>query len=95
LAFAIARRWPSVFSNALEPGWVATKMGGSGATDDLDQAHRTQVWLAASDDPAASVSGEYFYHLEKRQPLPATRDARIQDRLLEFCFRVTGVELPS
>jgi NAD(P)-dependent dehydrogenase (short-subunit alcohol dehydrogenase family) len=95
LAFAIARRWPSVLSNALEPGWVSTKMGGSDATDDLDQAHRTQVWLAASGDPAALVSGEYFYHKEKRHPHPATRDARIQDRLLDFCSRVTGVELPS
>jgi NAD(P)-dependent dehydrogenase (short-subunit alcohol dehydrogenase family) len=95
LAFAIARRWPSVLSNALEPGWVPTRMGGSGATDDLDQAHRTQVWLAVSDDAAASVSGEYFYHMEKRQPHPATRDASIQDRLLNFCFRVTGVKLPS
>jgi NAD(P)-dependent dehydrogenase (short-subunit alcohol dehydrogenase family) len=95
LAFAIARRWPSVLSNALEPGWVPTRMGGSGATDDLDQAHRTQVWLAVSDDAAASVSGEYFYHVEKRQPHPATRDASIQDRLLNFCFRVTGVKLPS
>jgi NAD(P)-dependent dehydrogenase (short-subunit alcohol dehydrogenase family) len=26
VAFAIARRWPDVLSNALEPGWVATKM---------------------------------------------------------------------
>jgi NAD(P)-dependent dehydrogenase (short-subunit alcohol dehydrogenase family) len=95
LAFAIARRWPSVLSNALEPGWVATKMGGSSATDDLDQAHRTQVWLAVSDDPAALVSGEYFYHMQKRQPLPAACDASIQDRLLDFCSRVTGVELPS
>ena len=95
LAFAIARRWPSVLSNALEPGWVPTKMGGSSATDDLDQAHRTQVWLAVSDDPAALVSGEYFYHMQKRQPLPATRDASVQDRLLDFCSRVTGVELPS
>jgi NAD(P)-dependent dehydrogenase (short-subunit alcohol dehydrogenase family) len=95
LAFAIARWWPSVLSNALEPGWVATKMGGSGATDDLDQAHRTQVWLAVSDDPAASVSGEYFYHMEKRDPLPAARDVSIQDRLLDFCSRVTGMELPS
>jgi NAD(P)-dependent dehydrogenase (short-subunit alcohol dehydrogenase family) len=95
LAFAIARRWPSVLSNALEPGWVATKMGGSGATDDLDQAHRTQVWLAVSDDPAASVSGEHFYHMEKRDPLPAARDVSIQDRLLDFCSHVTGMELPS
>src|SRR5271156_1976188 len=94
LAFAIARRWPSVLSNALEPGWVPTKMGGPRAPDDLDQAHRTQVWLAVSDDPAASVSGEYFYHMQKRRPLPATRDISTQDRLLDFCSRATGVELP-
>ena len=30
LAFAVAPRWPEVRSNAVEPGWVATKMGGSG-----------------------------------------------------------------
>src|SRR3954469_23482803 len=46
LAFAIAHRWPDVLSNALEPGWVPTRMGGPGAPDDMDQAHRTQVWLA-------------------------------------------------
>ena len=95
LAYAIARRWPSVLSNALEPGWVPTKMGGSDATDDLDQAHRTQVWLAVSDDPAATVSGEYFYHMKRKSPLPATRDVNLQDRLLAFCSHVTGVELPS
>src|ERR1700735_1419335 len=95
LAFAIARRWPSVLSNALEQGWVPTKMGSQRATDDLDQAHRTQVWLAVSDDPAALVSGEYFYHMERRDPLLATRDTSIQDRVLDFCSRVTGVELPS
>ncbi len=95
LAFAIARRWTNVLSNALEPGWVPTKMGGSSASDDLDQAHRTQAWLAVSGDPAASVSSEYFYHMEKRRPHPATRDTSIQDRLLDFCAFVTGVELPS
>jgi NAD(P)-dependent dehydrogenase (short-subunit alcohol dehydrogenase family) len=95
LAFAVARRWPGVLSNALEPGWVPTKMGGSGAPDDMDQAHRTQAWLAVSDDPAATVSGEYFYHMKKRSPHPATRDVSIQDRLLNFCSRATGVELPS
>src|SRR6202044_544290 len=60
LAFAIACRWPGVLSNALEPGWVPTKMGGRGAPDDLDQGHRTQVWLAASNDVGARVSGGYF-----------------------------------
>lgn len=93
LAFATARRWPDVLSNALEPGWVATKMGGAGAPDDLDAAHRTQVWLAVSDDPAATVTGEYFYHMRPRAPNPAARDAERQDKLLDSCKRFSGVDL--
>src|SRR4051812_39895235 len=65
LAFAIARRWPNVLSNSLDPGWVPTRMGGAGAPDDMDQAHLTQAWLAAGDDPKTDVSGKYFYHLER------------------------------
>ena len=75
----MARRWPTVFSNALEPGWVATRMGGSGASDDLDQGHRTQVWLAVSEDAAARATGEYFYHLRKRAPNPEVRDEALQE----------------
>ncbi|MGD0568118.1 MAG: SDR family NAD(P)-dependent oxidoreductase [Candidatus Sulfotelmatobacter sp.] len=93
LAFAVARRWPDVFSNAVEPGWVATKMGGAGATDDLDQGHRTQVWLAVSDDPAAKVTGEYFYHMKRRTPNSATRDIERQEALIEACRGFSGVEL--
>jgi NAD(P)-dependent dehydrogenase (short-subunit alcohol dehydrogenase family) len=95
LAFAIARRWTNVFSNALEPGWVATKMGGAGATDDLDAGHRTQVWLAVSDDPAATVTGEYFYHMRLREPEPTTRDTELQEKLIEACEGFSGVELPD
>ncbi len=95
LAFAVARRWKDVFSNALEPGWVATKMGGPRAPDDLDQGHRTQVWLAVSEDPAAKVSGQYFYHMKLRAPNPASRDVERQERLLEACRDLSGVDLPS
>lgn len=95
LAFAIARRWPGVLSNALEPGWVATKMGGTSATDDLDQGHRTQVWLAVSDDAAAKVTGEYFFHMRLRAPKAVTRDIAIQERLIEACRKLSGVELPN
>jgi NAD(P)-dependent dehydrogenase (short-subunit alcohol dehydrogenase family) len=95
LAFAIARRWPDVLSNALEPGWVPTKMGGPGAPDDLDAGHRTQVWLAVSTDPAAMVTGEYFFHLRPRTPNPAARDADRQEKLLEACKRFSGVDLPT
>jgi len=95
LAFAVARRWKDVFSNALEPGWVATKMGGPRAPDDLDQGHRTQVWLAVSEDPAAKVTGQYFYHMKLRAPNPASRDVERQERLLEACRDLSGVDLPS
>jgi NAD(P)-dependent dehydrogenase (short-subunit alcohol dehydrogenase family) len=94
LAFAVARRWTDVLSNALEPGWVATKMGGAGAPDDLDAGHRTQVWLAVSDDPAATVTGRYFYHMRPRTPNPASRDLRKQEELIEACERFSGVTLP-
>ncbi|MGA7695609.1 MAG: SDR family NAD(P)-dependent oxidoreductase [Candidatus Sulfotelmatobacter sp.] len=95
LAFAIARRWPDVLSNALEPGWVPTKMGGPGAPDDLDAGHRTQVWLAVSTDPAAMVTGEYFFHMRLRTPLPAARDAERQEKLIEACKHFSGVDLPT
>ncbi len=93
LAFAVARLWPDVLSNALEPGWVATKMGGAGAPDDITQAHLTQAWLATSDDPAAKKSGGYFYHLKPRQSNPQARNTDLQDRLLSICADISGIEL--
>jgi NAD(P)-dependent dehydrogenase (short-subunit alcohol dehydrogenase family) len=93
LSFAIARRWPDVFSNSLEPGWVPTRMGGPGAPDDMNQAHLTQAWLAAGDDPKADVTGQYFYHLKRREPNPEARDAALQDRLITICASISGVAL--
>ena len=95
LAFAGARRWPDVLSNALEPGWVPTKMGGPGAPNDMDQAHRTQVCLAVSNDPEALVSGRYFYHLRQRAADPAVHDPAQQDQLLDICQRLSGIALAS
>lgn len=95
LAFAIARRWPDTFSNGLEPGWVATKMGGAHAPDDLAEAYRTQVWLAVSSNAAAEVTGQYFYHRKLREPNPAARDTIKQDKLIAACADFSGVKLPE
>ncbi len=95
LACAVARRWPGVRSNALEPGWVATKMGGAHATGDLDAAHRTQAWLAAGDDPTTQVTGGYFFHMKPRKPHGAVHDTERQDMLLAACARFGGVALPD
>ena len=67
LAKAIARKWHGVYANAVNPGWVPTKMGGAGAPDDLQKGAETQSWLAISNDPEALVSGRYFFHRKEKE----------------------------
>jgi len=93
LAFAVARRWSDVFSNAVNPGWVATKMGGAGAPDSPDEGRRTQAWLAVSDDAEARVSGKYFRKQRPQAHDPAADDRARQDKLLELCQRFSGIAL--
>jgi NAD(P)-dependent dehydrogenase (short-subunit alcohol dehydrogenase family) len=93
LAVAIARVWPDVYSNAVDPGWVPTRMGGPGAPDDLRLGHLTQEWLATSDDADARTSGGYWYHQKRIEPHPAVRDQRFQDQLLDALARFTGTRL--
>ena len=93
LAFAVARRWPDVLSNVVDPGWVPTKMGGPGAPDDLEMGYLTQTWLAVSDDPTAVVSGRYWHHRQPQVPAREVSDARFQDELSAKLAELTGVTL--
>ena len=93
LAFAVARHWPDVLSNAVDPGWVPTKMGGPGAPDDFEQGYLTQTWLAVSDDPAATVSGRYWHHRRRQSPAREASDSRFQDQLSARLAALTGVAL--
>jgi NAD(P)-dependent dehydrogenase (short-subunit alcohol dehydrogenase family) len=94
LALAIARLWPDVYSNAVDPGWVPTRMGGPGAPDDLRLGHLTQEWLATSDDADASTSGGVWYHQQRRTPPRAALDHSVQERLLATLADFTGTPLP-
>ena len=94
LAKAVARRWPEVYSNALDPGWVPTKMGGESAPDDLQKGYETQVWLAASDHAEALVSGNYFRHQKVTRHNPEADDVDLQEKFLSVCEDVTGVSFP-
>jgi NAD(P)-dependent dehydrogenase (short-subunit alcohol dehydrogenase family) len=91
LSMAVARKWPEVYSNAVDPGWVPTKMGGRGAPDDLQKGYSTQVWLAVSNDAEARVSGRYFHHKKQSPFLPVAKDIVLQEKLLECCERITGL----
>ncbi len=91
LAFAAARRWQGVLANSVEPGWVATKMGGPRASGDLEAGPRTQAWLAVSEDARTRVSGEHWYHMAPRAANPVAREMDVQEQLLERCAGLSGV----
>ena len=95
LTATVARLWPQVPTNAVDPGWVPTRMGGAGAPDDLELGHVTQVWLATSDDPAARTTGGYWFHQRRRDPHEAVHDIAFQDRLLAALAHETGVAIPT
>jgi NAD(P)-dependent dehydrogenase (short-subunit alcohol dehydrogenase family) len=91
---AVARKWPEVYANAVDPGWVPTKMGGQGAPDDLQKGYETQVWLAVSDDEKAKVSARYFHHHEESRHNPEADDVQLQERFLSLCKETTGISFP-
>jgi len=93
LAFALARRWPEVVSNAVDPGWVRTKMGGASAPVDIATGAQTQAWLAGSDETAAKVSGRYWHHMRQDEPAEAAMDTGFQDRLVAGLQELTAVGL--
>jgi NAD(P)-dependent dehydrogenase (short-subunit alcohol dehydrogenase family) len=95
LTMAVARLWQDVVSNAVDPGWVPTKMGGPGAPDDLRLGHLTQEWLATNEEPETRSSGGYWYHQERIEPHPAVHDHLFQDELLEELARFTDTPLGS
>jgi NAD(P)-dependent dehydrogenase (short-subunit alcohol dehydrogenase family) len=93
LALTLARVWPDVLSNSVDPGWVPTKMGGAAATGDLEMGYLTQTWLAVSHDAAATVSGGYWYHRQRQAAAAPTRDPAFQDQLMDRLAALTGVAL--
>jgi NAD(P)-dependent dehydrogenase (short-subunit alcohol dehydrogenase family) len=94
-AFFVARRWPGVLSNAVDPGWVRTRMGGASAPVDIHTGQRTQSWLAVSTDPAAMVSGRYWHHMKPELPADEAMNVAFQDKMVARLQELTGVELPD
>jgi NAD(P)-dependent dehydrogenase (short-subunit alcohol dehydrogenase family) len=95
LAMAVADRWKDTLTNAVDPGWVPTRMGGPAALDDLTLGHRTQTWLAVSDEPAATITGRYWYHEQTQPASSAVQSSQFQDALFERLAELTDIELPS
>lgn len=92
LAFAAARRYPRIRSNAVDPGWIKTKLGGPGATHELEIGASTQVWLAAGGSP---VTGRFFKWKRELRANPEAYDESLQEALLDACAALTDVRLAS
>lgn len=95
LCMAVAHKWRGVYANAVNPGWVPTKMGGRGAPDDLHKGYETQCWLATGNDSQARVSGCHFYHRAEERPHPQAGDAALQEQFLSVCEDITGIPFPA
>jgi NAD(P)-dependent dehydrogenase (short-subunit alcohol dehydrogenase family) len=94
LAFALARRWPTVLSNAVDPGWARSRMGGPDAPVDTDTGQRTQSWLAVSNEPTAMVSGQYWYQQRRQQPASDALDVEYQDSVVAELATLAGLAPP-
>jgi len=95
LSMVVARTWQEVYSNAVDPGWVPTKMGGHGAPDNLQKGYETQAWLAVSNDEQATVTGCYFHHKREARYNPEATDVTLQEKFLKACEEITGVPFPQ
>jgi len=95
MTMAVAEKWPECCVNAVDPGWVPTKMGGAHAPDDLQKGAQTQAWLAVSGDADARVSGRYFFHQNEADYNAEADDAKLQEKFLAVCKELTGVSFPA
>jgi NAD(P)-dependent dehydrogenase (short-subunit alcohol dehydrogenase family) len=95
LTLFVARQWKDVYSNAVDPGWVPTKMGGKSAPDNLQKGYETQSWLAASNDQKAKVSGHYFFHQKQESYNSVADDVKLQESLIKVLEEMTGVSFPG
>jgi hypothetical protein len=68
-------------------------MGGPDAPDDLELGHRTQTWLAVSNQPGSRTSGGYWHHQQRQPPAAVTLDHAFQQALLDDLAQITGVPL--
>ena len=94
LCKVVARHWKEIYANAVNPGWVPTKMGGRTAPDSLEAGYQTQVWLATSNDENAKVNGRYLYHQKESVYNPQADDEQLQEQFISLCQEITGVTFP-
>ena len=94
LGFAMARLWPDLKSNVVNPNWVRTKMGGAGAPGEVEAGADTLTWLAG-EDGSGDQSGQYYDNRKAKRTHPDAGNVELQDKLLSMYEDISGVPRPT
>ncbi|KAI1153896.1 short chain dehydrogenase [Nemania diffusa] len=96
-AYAFARRFAGrgVVANAVDPGWVPTKMGGARAPGDILESDRLYVMLAEGSGEAEGSNAGYWEPGGLGRSREETYDVEAQDALLKRLEEITGVAVPE
>lgn len=80
---------------SMDPGWVPTKMGGAGATDDIEKSVATYVLLAEGTGAEVREAGTGTYWRDSRvkEPMAAAGDEASQEKLVGLLKGISGVSL--
>lgn len=97
LANAFGRRWGNEIQVvSMHPGWVRTKMGGSGAPGGLEEPTAAlAAWAAGEGNLAKLKSGAFFTPSGEVGKLPGVDSVEKQEELLRICKEVSGVSIPG
>lgn len=96
LANAVARYWPDVQSCSMDPGWINTKMGGSGAPGRVSSPGKALADFAeGKSDIVGNKTGVYFNPSGARSPHKGATSSAKQDEFIGICEQLSGVKFPK
>jgi hypothetical protein len=90
---AVAGRWPDVLSNAVDRGWVPTKMGGPGAPDDFEMDVSPRPGSRSAMIRLLSSAADCWHHRRPQVRAREVSDTRFQNELSATLAELTGVTL--
>lgn len=96
LANFVARQWSDVQSCSMDPGWIATKMGGRSAPGKVSTPGQAIFEYALGQSSVVGdKTGAYFTPQGANSPQKAASDTKKQDEFVKICEELSGVSFPG
>lgn len=96
MANYVAKYWPDVQSCSMDPGWIKTKMGGSGAPGHVSSPAKAIAEYAVGESSVVGdKTGVYFTPDGMRTANKAASNTAKLDEYIKICEEMSGVSLPK